>query len=151
MPTPNTSNTHDIPESEAPNPGLSDDLKAFLTSMGRYAKARAHLFKLEAAEAGEDFARRAVMLIVGAFLLLIAYLLLIAGIIGFAELHKPGSWPVATLILAGVHLILGLPLLIIAKRSKGTAYFSESLQQCKLDQQWINSPEISPPKQIRKP
>ena len=103
----------------------------------RYLAARMALFRIEAGEAAEGAARKGKLITSGLFLLLAAYGLLWAGLLGLAEHYREGTWPLAALIAAGCHLLIGLPLLLAASRKPPRPYFEQSLHQWKEDELWM--------------
>jgi hypothetical protein len=101
--------------------------------------ARLALLRLEAGEAAEGAKRKAGAGLAGGLLLAVAYLLLWAGVLGLAERQWPGGWPWVALIGAGCHLLVGLPLLLMAGRPDPKPWFGESLNQLKADEQWMRN------------
>ena len=127
------------PQPVGPAPGLRAALDGLKIQAARYVGARLALMRIEAAEAGADAGARAKALAVGAVCCLAGYLLLLAGLIGLAEMYWPGSWPVAALIAAALHLLVGIPFLLKAARGSTKPWFQESLDQIKEDEQWMRT------------
>lgn len=104
----------------------------------QYLRARTDLLKLEAREASRWLTLRGAALVAGVLFLVVAYLLIVVGIIGLAEHFRQGSWAVATLVVAAIHLIGGLALLHHVRRRPPRPFFEESLKQWRQDEQWLS-------------
>jgi hypothetical protein len=114
--------------------GALDDLKG---AAARYAAARLELLKVEAAEAAVAVRRKVAALALAVLGLGSGYGLLLVSAVGWAERWWPGCWPLATLVLALVHLAAAAILLAAAARRPAGAFFAHSLEQLKQDEAWI--------------
>lgn len=132
------------PQPDPPAVGLKAAFDGFTTQAARYAGARMALVRLEASEAGADFSRRIKVGVAGVVLLIFSYPLLLAGLIGLAEHHRPGTWPIAALIAAACHLLMGIPFLFAALRKGAKPWFADSLNQIKEDEQWLRNQSTRP-------
>jgi len=120
------------------HPGLSDEVFALKSAITRYASARLKLFQIEASEAGNELGQAIGKLIISAIFGLIFYFCAIAGVLGLAERYRPGSWPIAALIVAGVHLLIALILAFAGRRGLNNPQrFGETRRQIELDRQWL--------------
>ena len=127
----------DSPNSHAAKSGLRGSLDSLKIQLARYCAARLALFRVELGEAGQSLGKRLQSLLLGGVLLVFGYLLLLAGLLGFAEHYHAGSWPIAAVILAATHLAAGIPLVRAASRKPEKPLFEESLNQIKKDEQWM--------------
>lgn len=135
-PKSSSTSQHNV-EEEAP-PGLGDEISALKAATSRYTSARLKLLQLEASEAGSELGQAIGKLIVAGFFGLIFYLTAIAGVLGLAERYRPGSWPIAALIVAAVHLLIALILALTGRRGLDNPQrFSETRRQLELDRQWL--------------
>jgi len=103
----------------------------------RYLAARLALFRIDAGEAAEAVGRKGKLAASGLVLLLAAYGLLWAGVLGLVATHYQGNWPVVALVAAACHLLVGVPLLVAAARKPARRYFEQSLHQWKEDELWM--------------
>lgn len=119
-------------------PGLGDEISALKAATSRYANARLKLLQIEASEAGSELGQAVGKLIAAGFFGVIFYLVAIAGVLGLAERYRPGSWPIAALIVAVVHLLIALILALSGRRGLNNPHrFSETRRQLELDRQWL--------------
>ncbi len=123
---------------EAATPGLGDEISALKAAASRYTSARLKLLQIEASEAGSELGQSIGKLIAAAVFGLIFYFCAIAGVLGLAERYRPGSWPIAALIVAGIHLLIALILALAGRRGLSNPQrFSETRRQIELDRQWL--------------
>ncbi len=124
--------------------GLKQELSSLLKETSAHAKIRGELLAIETKEAAGLYGRTLGLAIAGAILLVVAYLLILAGVIGILGLLISGSgtsianWIGASWILAVVHLMIGL-LLIRKSKSAGAGanVFEYTRGELKKDQQWL--------------
>lgn len=130
-----------MPENETPaaSTGIRAAIEGMKSQAARYAGARLALLRLETAEAAGEVSRRARLGITAGILLFFGYALLLAGLIGAAEHYRPGTWPLAAIIMGVCHFLTAIPLLRSALRSGGAPLFSQSLEQIKHDEQWMRT------------
>lgn len=123
---------------EESHPGLSDEFSTLKSAVSRYTNARFKLLQIEASEAGSELGQAIGKLIAAGFFGLIFYFCTIAAVLGLAERYRPGSWPIAALIVAGVHLLIALILALAGRRGLNNPQrFSETRRQNELDRQWL--------------
>lgn len=127
----------DRPRAGSGNPGIGESAAGILGSLLDYAHARVALFFLEAREARAAIGFRLACAAVGAFFLLIAWLALLAGGIGWLSRHQGWPWPAVTLAAAAGHLLAGLVLLAVAKRRFSEPPFRDSLRELEKDRHWL--------------
>lgn len=114
-------------------------------TLRRYLAARTALLKLELGDAARIASRKALLLALGAFAAVCAYLLLWAGLIGLAEKFNEGSWPAAALTAGAFHLVVALAMLLAARR-RSAPFLEETINQFKEDEVWLKSLADKPKK-----
>jgi len=129
----------------SPAGGLGASLRGVLSSATAYLAARAELLRLEAGEAGRELAKRTVLLFVAAIYMVLFYVMLWIGLVGLAEMLRPGSWPIAAFACAVFHLLIAIIMLVLAKRPV-RPIFSETIHQIKEDEKWLRSMREPPEK-----
>ena len=128
------------PASSAPSAAsgpLRSAVAEWKGAASRYLAARLALFRIDAGEAAQVAGRKGKLAASGVVLLLAAYGLLWAGVLGLVEQHYEGIWPVVALVAAACHLLVGVPLLVAAARKPARGYFEQSLQQWKEYELWM--------------
>ncbi len=107
-----------------------------------FISARAELFSLEAKEAGAFFGRKAVFALIIAFCAVMAWLAIVAGVIGWiAAAGVP--WYFAALGAAAVHLIVAGIAFVLLRRPAPPA-FSHTKAELAKDREWLlNQDKIS--------
>ncbi len=125
--------------------GIRNLIGESTVTIRRYLAVRTALLKLELADAARTASRKALLLALGAFSALCAYLLLWAGLIGLAEKFSAGSWPVAALAAAAFHLVVALAMVLAARR-RGTPFLEDTINQFKEDEAWLKSLADTPKK-----
>ena len=133
-----SSSTSERKQDQESSPNLIDDIASLKAAASRYINARLKLFQIEASEAGSDLGQAIGKFIAAGFFGLVFYLCAIAGVLGLAERYRPGSWPIAALIVAGIHLLVALILVFAGRRGLDNPHrFSETRRQTELDRQWL--------------
>jgi uncharacterized membrane protein YqjE len=128
-------------------PGLKEELASFAKGLKSYLGARSELLAIEAKEAAAILGKKAGLggLAVFGYLL---FLIFGIGIIG--QVLNPNTspdlrtWVGGALILACCHLLSGIFLLMIQKRTKVSAeLFEVTRAELKKDQEWLNNEKES--------
>lgn len=98
-----------------PSEGLKAEVTSFLRDASGYLQLRTQLFGIEAKEAGQAYRTKLTLILAGAVLIFLAYLLMVVAAIGIitalidSETDLSFSnWIGGTLITALIHLLLGL-------------------------------------------
>ena len=123
--------------------GVIELAAASLGSFIDYLDARIRLLSLEAREARGALLRRIVAVAAGAFFVVIAYLCLLTGAIALAADHFERPWPTMALIAGGIHLALGVGLLLAARSRLRGSPFRDTRRELDKDRQWLN--DLRPP------
>jgi len=124
--------------------GIGSHAAAAAGSFLDYLEARFRLAGLEAREARGAILRRLIAAGAGAFLMLIAYLIIITGIIGWISTQFDKPWPLVTLGAGLVHVGLGFGCFFYAKQQFRDPPFNDTRKEFDKDRQWLNS--FRPPK-----
>ena len=132
-------------------PGLKEELASFAKGLKSYLGARSELLAIEAKEAAAILGKKAGLGGLAIFFLVFGYLLfLIFGIGIIGQVLNPNTspdlrtWVGGALILACCHLLSGIFLLMIQKRTKVSAeLFEVTRAELKKDQEWLNNEKES--------
>jgi uncharacterized membrane protein YqjE len=107
-----------------------------------FISARAELFSLEAKEAGAFFGKKAVLAVVIAFCALVAWLAIVAGLIGWVA-SAGVAWYFAALGAAALHLLVAGIAALLLRRPAPPA-FSHTKAELAKDREWLlNKDKIS--------
>jgi uncharacterized membrane protein YqjE len=126
-----------------PNPadqdGLLDNLLAFANAVTEFFAHRFALFAEESKAALLRLVVLAACLIVAVVFSVLGYILLVAsGVVGVA--HMAGiSWVWTALAAAGLHFVIALILLLIARSRISESFFRATLIELKQDRQWLKN------------
>lgn len=144
MPEPRSSDPASERRSRFSRGGIGAHFAATAGSFLDYLDARFRLAGLEAREARGAILRRLIAAVVGAFFLLISYLFLITGIIGWISSHFDKPWPLVTLGAGALHVALGVGCFFYAKQQFREPPFNDTRKEFDKDRRWLNS--LRPPK-----
>lgn len=139
------------PSSTGSEPGLKDELVSLANGLKSYLGARSELLSIEAKEAVGILGKKAGLAGLAALFLIFGYLLLLlfaVGVIGQGLNPHISidlkSWVGGALILAVCHLLAGIFLLILRKRTRfRTELFEVTRAEFKKDQKWLNNEKES--------
>lgn len=121
----------------APEAGLPEHFAAFLSSALGYASARMELAGIEGKEAVGIYAKVFAMLALAIGLLLFGYIFLWIGVIVIiAQFFDYWGW--ITLGVGVAHVVGTLVFLALARSKWGEPVFTQTLQEFKKDQEWLN-------------
>ncbi len=99
--------------------------------------ARAELFQWEAREAKTRLLRWILSLVIAIAFLVLTYLLLLVALIGWLASALSLGWPLATLVVAGGHLLIAVVLYLLARRWSVSGFFPDSLNEFRRDREWL--------------
>ena len=116
-----------------PETGIGSLASGALASFIDHLEARLELLRLEALEARSGFFRRLVLSVVGFGFLGIAYFVGVTGLIGWLSRVLETNWDLVALWAAAVHLVGGILLCWIAKRTPPTRLFRDSIAELRKD------------------
>lgn len=125
------------PRPDTGDEGLKDSISEFL-------QARLGLIRLEAKEVGRGAARKMLAIILLGLCALLAYLLLIAGVIGWiASSSGAWSWFGGAFAFAGLHLV-GAILAILYLKKPSPPAFPITRSELSQDREWISQLKNEP-------
>jgi len=119
--------------------GLLQNLFALTSALGEFFESRFVLLAEESKAAAVQVLILAGCLIFAVLLCALGYVFLITGaVVGLA--HLVGiSWPWIALAAAGLHFIIALVLLLIARSRITKPFFRATLAELKKDREWLRS------------
>lgn len=124
----------------AADAGLSDHVRAFLSSALGYLRARMELAGLETREAAVVYGKVFALLAAAIGLLLFGYIFLWIGAIAVIALLAGIHWGWITLCVGVLHLAgTGLCLWLV-KAGWGKPVFTETIKEFRKDQEWLSNP-----------
>ncbi len=125
---------------------LSQLAAGTLSSALEYFQVRFSLLGLEAREARKSLIAGTLLFFVGAFFLLLCWMgCCVALIAKVAAASTRFEWTDVTLIVAGVHALVGFILFLIGRRLFSTKHFRDSLNELENDREWLNRFSKRPP------
>jgi uncharacterized membrane protein YqjE len=108
-----------------------------LSSLLDHLEARADLFRWEASEAKSRFVRRIAFLLIGLVMLLGAYAVGVAALVGWLAQSQGLSCPAAAGFVALGHLLLAVILLLLASRRSQGELFPDSVAELRRDRELL--------------
>jgi len=129
-----------LPSNEAgqfPSPNETELPKNWIEALTGLVSSRIAIFQIEAKEAASSALAKILPLILALSFSLMAWLLLVAGLIGFISQGCGWSWYDAAFALAGGHLLLGVLMLLLV-RSKPKEPFTVTRAEFEKDRKWLN-------------
>jgi uncharacterized membrane protein YqjE len=121
--------------------GIFREVRSFLAACAQYAMARLKLVSMEGKEAG-GHVLKLLAYVLGALALLVFawFFLCFAAVFLLAKAFGgENGWLWATLVMAGLHLIVAAVLALRAKAGLSTPLFPITTQEFKKDQEWLES------------
>jgi uncharacterized membrane protein YqjE len=135
---------NDFPGTHATPPPTSSPLAVELpsppanwrTALADLVGARVALIQLEAKQAAKSGVKRVIFFAAAAILLLLAWIIIVAGVVGAISDKNDFPWYWVALVAGGIHLLLAVILVVIAKRP-GEAAFQTLSAEFKKDREWL--------------
>ena len=119
--------------------GLLPNLLALASALAEFFESRFVLLAQESKAALVQLLVLAACLILALFLCVLGYVFLIcSAIVGFANLAQI-SWLWTALVAAGVHFLIALALLLVARSRITKPVFRASLAELKKDREWLKN------------
>ncbi|WAC21284.1 phage holin family protein [Luteolibacter sp. SL250] len=106
------------------------------TALADLVGSRIALVQLEFQQAAGSGLKRGILFAAAAILLLLAWIVLVAGGIGAISASAGWPWYWVTLSAGGIHLFIALILILIA-RKPGPATFEFTRAEFKKDREWL--------------
>jgi uncharacterized membrane protein YqjE len=119
--------------------GLLENLLALVSALAAFFESRFALLAQESKAAAVQVLILASCLILALVLCVLGYIFLIVGAV-VAVAHLIGiSWPWVALALAGVHFLIALVLLLVARSRITKPLFRATLIELKKDREWLKN------------
>jgi uncharacterized membrane protein YqjE len=119
--------------------GLLENLLALVSAVAAFFESRFVLLAQESKAAAVQVLILASCLILALVLCVLGYIFLIVGAV-VAVAHLIGiSWPWVALALAGVHFLIALVLLLVARSRITKPLFRVTLSELKKDREWLKN------------
>jgi uncharacterized membrane protein YqjE len=119
--------------------GLLENLLALVSAVAAFFESRFVLLAQESKAAAVQVLILASCLILALVLCVLGYIFLIVGAV-VAVAHLIGiSWPWVALALAGVHFLIALVLLLVARSRITKPLFRATLIELKKDREWLKN------------
>lgn len=125
------------PPAKPTRESLGDIAGSTAGSMLSYLQARLLLLRIETKEAGRALTRKYVFLTSATSLFFLAYALLIAAAVSLGSDRFELRWEYVALILGGLHVLIGLLLIAVARLRPAKPLFQASLNELEKDRQWL--------------
>lgn len=100
--------------------------------------SRIGIFRIEAQEALSALIAKLVLVAFGALMFVCAWVLLLAGAVGWISAHYEWPWYQVALGASGVHFVLALMMFMIIRAIKRPCAFPVTCQEFEKDRQWLN-------------
>jgi uncharacterized membrane protein YqjE len=133
---------HAEPRTDDPqSPGFIGHLSALLAAKLAYLRVRLELAGLEGKEAAVHAAIILGLAVGGLIAVVFGYFFLVFALVFLIALAFGGgtSWIWVLLGAAGVHFVVAVALVLIAKGKLGTPLFSLTREELKKDQEWLKT------------
>ena len=126
-----------LPRNPAGHSGLLDNALGLISAVVAFFESRFALLAEESKSAAVQLLILAGCLIFAVLLCALGYVFLITGaVVGLA--HLAGiSWPWIALAAAGLHFMIALVLLLIARSRITKPFFGATLAELKKDREWL--------------
>jgi uncharacterized membrane protein YqjE len=119
--------------------GLLENLLALVSALAAFFESRFALLAQESKAAAVQVLILASCLILALVLCVLGYIFLIVGAV-VAVAHLIGiSWPWVALALAGVHFLIALVLLLVARSRITKPLFRATLTELRKDREWLKN------------
>ena len=119
--------------------GLVENLLALTSALAEFFESRFALLAQESKTAALQLLILVACVIVAVALCVMGYVFLIVGVVvGIA--HLAGiSWPWVALVAAGIHFVIALLLLVVARSRITKPLFRTTLAELKKDREWLKN------------
>jgi uncharacterized membrane protein YqjE len=123
--------------------GLLDNLLALASALAGFFESRFALFSKESKAALVQMLGLAACLIAAVMLVAIGYVfLIVSAVAGLAHLAQV-SWLWVTMAVAGMHFLIALVLLLVARSRMTKPLFRATASELKKDREWLQNLETT--------
>lgn len=125
-------------------PGFPESVRLALAAVASYLHARFALLGLEFKDAGMNFVKIAILLVVAILALVFGYIFFVIAATFLVTwlFHWPWGW--VTLGFGVAHLLVTAACLLIAKSRFGVSSFASTIEEFKKDKEWLSQKKASP-------
>lgn len=135
----NSSTGPSPPNQPRPRHGLGDLASTTLAALLDHILIRIKLFQFEAKEIRVELLVKLFVLLTAFLFFAIGYITLLAGGVSMLIIHYQWAWPKTVLSVGGIHVVVALLLLVIAKKSLSQAAFRDTIREFEKDRQWLEN------------
>lgn len=125
-------------------PGLPESIRLALASVASYLHARLALLGLEFKDAGLNFVKIAILLVVAVLALIFGYIFLVIAVAFLVTWLFHWQWGWVTLGFGVGHLLITVACLLIAKSRFGVSSFASTIEEFKKDKEWLSQKKATP-------
>jgi uncharacterized membrane protein YqjE len=131
------------PRNPAGHAGLLENLIALVGALTEFFESRFALVARESKAAAVQMLILIVCVVLALALCVMGYVfLIVAVVVGLAHLIGT-SWPVVALVAAGLHFIIALILLLVARSRVTKPFFRNTVAELKKDREWLKHLEAT--------
>lgn len=132
------------PVQEDGTPGFPESVRLALAAVASYFHARLALLGLEFKDAGMNFVKIAILLVVAVLALVFGYIFFVIAAAFLVTWLFHWQWGWVTLGFGVGHLLLTAACLLIAKSRFGISSFASTIEEFKKDKEWLSQKKASP-------
>ncbi len=125
-------------------PGFPESVRLALASAASYLHARLALLGLEVKDAGLNFVKIAILLVVAALALVFGYIFFVIAAAFLVTWLFQWQWGWVTLGFGVGHLFIAAACLLIAKSRFGISSFASTIEEFKKDKEWLSQKKETP-------
>jgi uncharacterized membrane protein YqjE len=137
-------NSQDPYEPEAP--GLPESVRLLLASAAGYLHARFQLLGLEFKDAGINYVKIVILLVMSVLFLIFGYIFLVVAAACLVSWAVNGNWGWVTLGFGLGHIVLAGGCLWVAKSRFGVDNFASTIAEFKKDKEWLSQTKTTAPR-----
>jgi uncharacterized membrane protein YqjE len=126
--------------------GFIGSLIALVSALADFFESRAALFATESKAAAVQFVLVAISIVAALLFFAFGYLFLLATVVVAIARAANVSWLWTALAAAGVHLLVALVFLLVARSGIKRPIFRETAAELKKDREWLKNLEINQPR-----
>lgn len=132
------------PAGDAGPPGFPESVRLALAAVASYLHARLALLGLEFKDAGLNFVKIAILLVVAVLALIFGYIFFVIAAAFLVTWLFHWNWGWVTLGFGIAHLSVTAACLLIAKSRFGVSSFASTIEEFKKDKEWLSQKKASP-------
>lgn len=126
------------PQPESEIPGFPESVRLLLASAAGYLHARLQLLGLEFKDAGINYVKIIILLVMSVVFLIFGYIFFVGALAYLVAWACGGRWGWVTLGFGVAHIALAVGCLLIAKSRFGVDSFASTIAEFKKDKEWLS-------------